>query len=249
MYPVILQLGPVTLYTYGLLLVVAFATAAGLAARAARRWSAGDPPLSPIQVVDFCSVALFGGLVGGRLFYAALHWEAFLESPAEFFAIWHGGLVWYGGFLGGVLAAWGYARRQGRRLLPVLDQMIPFAALGHAIGRIGCFFNGCCFGRPGFAIPVQLLEAAVLAALFLGLRRLQRVPSAVEGRPVVLAVEGRLLGIYLAAYGLLRFGLEFLRGDQPPWWGGLTLQQLVSLGALAAGAALWNGWRGHTSSR
>lgn len=243
MHPILVKLGPLTLYSYGVLLVVAFVVTTWQAVRAARRLPPTLVAIGPEQLVDFSCVALLGGLLGGRLLYVLLEWDWFANSPLTIFAIWQGGLVWYGGFLGGVVTAWLYTRAKRLVFLRVMDQFIPFLSLGHAIGRIGCFFNGCCYGKPtdGWwgvtfpghptaVLPTQLFESFGLFLLYGILRALQR--------PAVLAHPGRLFGLYLAGYGLLRFIIEFFRGDQPAWWAGLTLPQLVSLAAVAAGVWL-----------
>ena len=244
MHPILLKLGPLTVYTYGVMLAVAFTVSTWLAVRAAR----GMPPervaITPGQLWDFSSVALLGGIAGGRVFYVLLHWGWFLDSPQDVVAIWRGGLVWYGGFLGGLLAGWCYVRAKRLVYLRVLDQFIPFVALGHAIGRVGCFLNGCCYGRPTQAwcgvvfpgqslpaLPTQLIEAGGLLVLFVSLRKMAQ-------RPWVLGRPGRLLGLYLVSYAGLRFVVEFLRGDQVPIWAGLTLQQLISLSLLVVGILL-----------
>jgi phosphatidylglycerol:prolipoprotein diacylglycerol transferase len=246
MHPILFHAGPLTLYTYGLMLVVAFLIVAALASREAKALPVQRRPLSPEQAVDFTCAALLGGLIGGRLFYVGLFWKEFAAHPLDVLAIWHGGLVWYGGFLGGVAAGWCYVRAQRLPFLRVLDHVIPFGVLGHAIGRIGCFLNGCCYGKPTDAwcgvlfpqqpvpvLPTQLFEAGGLAVLFGVLLRLKRLP-AVSNRP------GRLLGIYLLSYAALRYAIEYLRGDQPLIWAGLTLQQLISLVMAAAGLILLN---------
>jgi phosphatidylglycerol:prolipoprotein diacylglycerol transferase len=195
------------------------------------------------QVVDFSCLSLLGGILGARLFYVILQWEFFMSSPQEMPAIWRGGLVWYGGFLGGTLAGWFYVRAKRLVFLRVMDQFIPFLVLGHAIGRVGCFLNGCCYGKPtgtwcglvlpGQAtavLPTQLFESLGLLVLYLVLRRLQR--GAFLSRP------GRLFSLYLMSYAALRFLMEFLRGDQTAFWAGLTLQQLIGLGLFVIGLGL-----------
>ena len=229
MHPILLKLGPLTLYTYGAMMVLAFVTSTWLAAQAARRLPLAERAISAEQIADFSCVALLGGILGGRLFYILLRWKLFARAPQEMPAIWHGGLVWYGGFLGGVAAGRLYARAKGLSFLRVLDHFIPFLALGHAIGRIGCFLNGCCYGKPNVP-PPQLLESAGLFALFALLRWLQR--GSVRRYP------GRLFGVYLSLYAVLRVGIEFLRGDQSVLWAGLTLQQLISLLAFVMGMGL-----------
>jgi len=245
MHPILLRIGPITLYSYGVMLVVAFLTATWLATRAAHQVPLPFRAINAEPLVDFISLSLLGGITGARLLYIALQWDYFKQFPQELPAIWHGGLVWYGGFLGGLVAGWWYVCAQRLNLLRVLDQFIPFGALGHAIGRIGCFLNGCCYGRPTASwcgvlfpdhreprIPAQLIEAAGLAIIFLVLRRLQR--------PSILRRPGSVFGSYLIGYGVLRFGVEFFRGDQTPFWCGMTLQQLVSLGMIVAGGILLN---------
>jgi len=237
MHPLLFTLGPFTVYSYGALMVVAFLAATLLSIRAARRLPPALVAIRPDQLIDFTCIALLGGILGARVFYAVLHWESFVLSLQELLAIWHGGLVWYGGFLGGVLAGWGYLLANRIPFVRAMDQCIPFLALGHAIGRVGCFFNGCCYGRPTTAwcgvifpghatavLPIQLFEAAGLLGLYALLRALQR--------PVVLRRPGIVFGVYLGIYALLRFFLEWFRGDQVAWWAGLTLQQLISVGVL-----------------
>ena len=243
MHPILFQFGPFTIYSYGAMLVVAFLAATGLAGRAARRMPQGLVAISADQLVDFSCWSLAGGILGARLLYVLLQWDAFRRDPWEMPAIWHGGLVWYGGFLGGLLAAWLFVRAKRLAFLRVMDQFIPFLALGHALGRLGCFLNGCCFGKPtdawcgvlfpdrgGRVYPTQLFEAAALFLLYAVLRSLQR--------QAILARPGRLFGLYLVAYAGLRFGVEFFRGDQAIWWAGLTLQQVISLGIFAFGVGL-----------
>jgi len=242
MHPILFQVGPLTLYSYGAMMVLAFVTATWLAARAARGLSPALRAIAAEQLLDFSSLSLVGGLVGARLLFVSLHWDEFSSDPLDILAVWHGGLVWYGGFLGGLLAGSLYVRAQRLEFLRVLDQFIPFLTLGHAIGRVGCLLNGCCYGKPTDAwcglvfpgqdvavFPTQLLESLGLLLLFLVLRALQR--------PGLLQYPGRVFGAYLAGYAALRFALEFTRGDQAPWWMGLTLQQVISIAVF-----MFGGW-------
>lgn len=241
MHPVLFTFGPVTVSSYGVMFVIAVGLAAWLGARVIPRLP-GGPLMNAQQWSDLVCLAVVGGIVGARLAYVALHGELFLQAPWEVVAVWHGGLVWYGGLVGGLLGAWGYVRRHRLPFLALLDAAAPFVALAHAIGRIGCFFNGCCYGRPTMSwcavlfpghaepvIPTQLIEAAGLLGLFVILRLLQR--------PRFLRAPGRLFGGYLALYAMLRFPLEFLRGDQPPFLGPLTLQQVISIGLIGLGVS------------
>ena len=244
MHPILFKFGPVTLYTYGAMLVVAFTVALWVARRIHRRLPDYLRPLTPDQVADLCCLALLGGIAGARAFFVVLHWDFFSAEPRYIPALWQGGLVWYGGMIGSLLAAWIYARLHRVCFLPLLDLFAPVIAIGHAIGRVGCFLNGCCYGEithawygvclagePHKLIPVQLIEAIGLVFLYIALRALQR-PNVLRRHP------GRVFGCYMAGYAVLRFKLERYRGDQLPIWEALTLQQIVSIAVLLAGLLL-----------
>lgn len=243
MHPILFALGPLTIYTYGVALALAFAVSMALATRASRTRLKGVVPLSDAALLDWGCWVMVGGVLGGRLWYVALNWDIYRTQPLEIAALWHGGLVWYGGLAGGLLAQALFASRRKLSFLRITDQVIPAVALGHAVGRLGCFANGCCYGRPttswwgvvfpGHAtavVPTQLLESFGLAVLALILH--------VTQRPAMLARPGRLFGLYLVGYGLLRWTIEYWRGDQPAMWHGLTLAQLISMALMIAGTAL-----------
>lgn len=232
MIPVLARFGPVTLYSYGLLLAVAFFTASWQAQRAARNWPDSPAPIAPGQIMNACTATLLGGLFGARLLFIFANADVFRLYPLEAFAIWHGGLIWYGGFAGGLAAFTWYLGRHGIPWMRAMDQIIPSVALGHAIGRIGCFLNGCCYGRPSRLFgthPTQLYESAGLFLLFVGL-------VVADRRPLK---SGRLFSLTLGGYALLRFVVEFFRGDQIPMSLNLTLVQWMSLASLLVAALIW----------
>ena len=242
MHPVLFTVGPVTIYSYGVMLVTCVLAGVWLACRDAGRLPPERRALAADRIADWAAAVLLGGILGGRVLYVALHWPLFAAAPLQAFAIWRGGLVWYGGFAGGALGAWLYLRAHRVPFLQAADQLIPFVALSHAIGRVGCFLNGCCYGRPteawygvqfpgqpGPVIPTQLLEAVGLVALFVFLRSARRWPA--------LQRPGQVFGLYLLGYAALRFLVETLRGDQPRWHA-LTLPQLVSLSLVLVGLSL-----------
>lgn len=248
MLRILVQWGPFTVFSYGVMLVAAFLVVAWLMERDAKRLPPLRAVLKPPQVIDWACLVMLSGVVGARLLFIAKYWEVFRVHPWEMLAIWHGGLIWYGGFFGGLLTVVVYARVIGVSFLRMMDQCIPYIPLAHAIGRLGCFLNGCCYGKithawygvtfpghPGPRIPTQIIEAMLLCALFMALRRLQRTS--------VMNRRGRIFALYLVGYGLLRFAVEFLRGDQTVLWFGLTVQQDVSLVLVAGGCLLWMGAR------
>ena len=143
MHPVLLKLGPLTVYTYGVFVASGFLAALACTMREARRKG-----LDAQVIPDLGLAVLLGAVVGARLLYVGINPGHFLEHPLDIFMIWKGGLVFSGGdVLGGVL---GYLamRRRGQPILPWLYAVAPGLALGQAIGRLGCFFAGCCYGRP-----------------------------------------------------------------------------------------------------
>lgn len=234
MHPVLFSFGSVEIYTYGFFTALAMIVAFAATMRTARR--AGVDPLQAADMLFFLFVA---GIVGARLFYVLQHFDEYGSRPWRAFLLREGGLVWYGGFIVSASAGLVYARWRGWPLLRLCDFYAPVLALAHGVGRLGCFMNGCCFGKPvswGVAfpgdvvprVPVQVYEAASLIALALYLFRL----GSVKRR------EGSVFAAYLFLYGTLRFCLEFLRGDQTVY-SVLTLPQWTSLGLIAAGAAVY----------
>ena len=235
MHPILFRLGPITFYSYGLMIALSFLAANALATRRARALG-----MDPTSLQGVALVVLLAGLVGGRLGYVIFHWDLYRSNLWEIFRFDHGGLVFYGGFAGGLLGAVWALRRARLPLLQTVELLVPPLVIAHAIGRIGCFLNGCCYGRfthvpwgvtfPAELYPrhpTQLYESAALIILFFGLKLLERRAP----RP------GILLAAYGLSYGLWRFLVEFLRGDNPPVACGLTLFQLVSLGL--AGLSLY----------
>jgi phosphatidylglycerol:prolipoprotein diacylglycerol transferase len=227
MHPVLFQWGPLALHSYGLMLAIGFLSALQLALRRSRELS-----IDPEVVQNLAFLVLGFGIAGARAAYVLLFWEMFRGNPLEIIRLDHGGLIFYGGLAGGVLA--GVIYLKGKRLLSwrMADLVIPPVALAHAIGRLGCFLNGCCYGKPflgPWAVafppeeilrhPVQLYESGFLFSLFFALKLL-------EGRH---PREGTVALTYGLLYGTWRFLIEFVRADNLPWALGLTIFQWMSL--------------------
>jgi phosphatidylglycerol:prolipoprotein diacylglycerol transferase len=133
----------VKIFGYGLFLVLALVGSVGLAA-----WRARRERLDPELFYDLAVWLILGGLVGARVFFVAQYWRTTVHSLLDVFKIWEGGIVLYGSILGGLAAFLLYRRLRPFPLLPALDVIAPSLALGIAIGRLGCFMNGCCYGDP-----------------------------------------------------------------------------------------------------
>ncbi len=183
---------------------------------------------------------MLSGILGARVAYIVANLDYFMTTPWEMVRIDKGGLIWYGGFLGASLALIIFARRNKEPLMKLADFTISGVPLGHAIGRIGCFLNGCCYGTPthgswavytadAWRYPVQLYEAVfnlLVYGILLWIYRRNRI-------------NGRILAAYLLLYPVGRFFLEFLRGDERIHWLGFNVAQEISLVLFVTGILLW----------
>jgi phosphatidylglycerol:prolipoprotein diacylglycerol transferase len=241
MHPDLFTLGPLTLHTYGLLVALGLVLAAFLAQRGARALS-----ISQDMFWDLSLWIILGGMAGARLLYVIVCWKDFAHDLLGIFRIWDGGLVFYGGIAGGFLSGWWFIRRHKLPFWELADIIAPTIPLAHVLGRLGCFFAGCCYGRedarlglifPALAdgiphLPTQLYEAGFNLLLFgfLWWRRKAQRPA------------GRLFWMYVMLYAAWRFAIEFLRGDEIrgafflPW---LHTSQLVAAVAIILAAFFW----------
>lgn len=242
--PVAFTLLGIPVRWYGLTLVVAAAMAIVLSQREARRRGLGGEVVS-----DAILWAGAAALVGGRVLYVVQNeLGSIAEHPTHILMVWMGGLSFYGGLIGALLALIVFARRRGLPLLAVLDIAAPGAAIGQAIGHIGCLIGGDSYGIPtslpwavvyrnphamaplGVPLhPTQAYEAILLGVLFVGLW--------VGRRPLERLGEGVLAGAYLLGLAAIRFGLFYLR-DEPGVLLGLKTAQWIGLGIAILAVAL-----------
>ena len=235
MHPVLFQIGPFTVYSYGAMLAVAVLVCAwGLGRDAARTGMPKD------MAYDLLFWTAVGGIAGARLLYVLLYRDYFAASPLEVLMLSHGGLAWQGGFAGGILAGFIWSRRRALPFRQILDLAAPYVALGQAIGRLGCFFNGCCFGRPwvhGIYFPVhaqrlhptQLYEAGGLFLIFIVLKLTAAKPRA----------KGTVFVMYLWLAAIERFSVEFFRADHDELRWGLSFFQYIAIAIFIAGIAVY----------
>lgn len=235
MYPILFNFGFIHIYSYGLMAATAFLVSTFLLNR-----YAVSLKLNKDFFWNLSFWVLLGGIIGGRLLYIFFNLRFFLENPAEIVMLWHGGLVWYGGFGGGFLLGIWYIKSKKEALLKTLDIIIPFAALGQAVGRIGCFLNGCCYGSPsergiyfpahsGYLIPAQLFSSLSLLVIFIVLRWFQERPRR----------DGLVVVMYLLLSSLERFLEEFLRNDSSRNFYGWTVFQVISAAFFLSALILW----------
>ncbi len=234
MKPILFEFGSFHLYSYGLMVAAGVLAALFLMLRLARR--EGFPNAN--QVYDLIFVTILTGFLGARVLYVLQNFSWYAAHPVEIIAIWEGGLVFYGGMAGALIGVIVFSKLKGLSVLRVFDFLMPFVAFAHAFGRIGCFLNGCCYGKfcelpwavtfPHLDHPVhptQLYEALFNFALFFFL----------YSRYIRQHATGEIMGLYFAGYAVGRFAIEFWRGDNPLWYG-LTLNQWGSLLVFTAAA-------------
>lgn len=252
MFPVLFQIGGFTLHTYGLLVATGFLVGIFVAERMARRFR-----LNPDLIFNLAVYLAIGAIVGAKLFLVIQDWRYYVHDPGAFLRadFWESAGIFYGGVIIALLVLTWYVRRHRLRWLGVGDAVAPGVAIGHAIGRLGCFSAGCCWGKPTtlfFGItfhslyahntvgvplnqalfPTQLMESAAEAVIFILLWRMARRR----------AFEGQLTAFYLVAYGVVRFLVDFLRAYEPQamlFHGLMTDAQLTSLGMIALAIGIW----------
>ena len=231
MHPILVQIGPLTIYSYGVMLAVSVVLCTFFLSR-----DAAQAGINRELVFDLVFWTVLWGIIGARLFYVVIAWSYFAPTPWEIVMLNKGGLAWQGGFAGGTLAGIWFIKKRGLSLRTVMDLIAPYVALGQAIGRVGCFFNGCCFGKPwdhGIFFPVhaarlhptQLYETAGLFLIFCFLKIAQRKRH----------TPGMIFVYYIWLAAIERFIVEFYRADHDILWGGVSLPQYVSLLIFAAG--------------
>ena len=250
MHPELIRIGSFALPSYGVALACAFLASIWLLRR--RAPSFGVPPDAAADVGIWL---LLSGLLGAKILLLVVEGPRYLRSWGDFVEFLRSGGVFYGGLIGAVAALVVLLRKRRIGFWTFVDIAAPAVALGHAIGRLGCFSAGCCWGREcslpwavtftdpvaernvGVPLnvplhPTQLYESAgllVLCGLLLALGR---------RRP------GQIFAVYLGGYALLRFTIEFFRGDPrgSVFGGALSTSQLIALTGLAAalGIAWWS---------
>jgi phosphatidylglycerol:prolipoprotein diacylglycerol transferase len=236
--PQIFNIGPLTVYTYGVLLAAAYLLGLQLAIVRARK--AG---LDSQKMLDLGVALVIAALVGAKVLLLLVNFDYFRANPRELLVVARSGGVFYGGLIGATLVAFWYIRRHGLPLWTTCDMFAPGIALGHVIGRLGCLMAGCCYGKPTnvpwaitftdpFAAanvgtplntplhPTQIYEAGAELLILVWLLATER-----KGRPF----SGRTFWGYMFLYAVSRFIIEFYRGDERGIVMGLSTSQFISI--------------------
>jgi len=249
MFPRLFTLGGFSQSTYGVLVALAFLVALWMIASLARR--AG---LNSDVVVNLGILCGLSAIVGAKIMMFLIDIPYYAAHPGEIFSLasLQAGGVFYGGLIAALIAAAVYMRRHHLPPLATADVFAPGIALGHAVGRIGCFAAGCCWGRPtklpwGVTFTNPISQQTVGVPLGIPLHPTQLYESAAEF--LVFGIlywrirrdhtPGAIISLYLILYSTARFLIEFVRfHDQPnPFGGPLNTSQWISLALAALGAA------------
>jgi phosphatidylglycerol---prolipoprotein diacylglyceryl transferase len=238
MYPRLLDLGPITIYTYGILLAAAYLLGLKLAmVRAKAR------QLDEARILDLGIYIIVSALVGAKLLLLVTDFQTYLANPRELLTLVRVAGVFYGGLILAVLVAIWYIRKVGLPLWTTCDVFAPGIALGHVVGRLGCLFAGCCYGKETtvpWAIvftdqfaqqntgtplnvplhPTQLYEAGAEAIILFILLATEK-----RGRPY----PGRTFWLYMLLYAISRYIIEIYRGDPRGNIGMFSTSQFISL--------------------
>jgi phosphatidylglycerol:prolipoprotein diacylglycerol transferase len=235
MYPTLIQINGLAIYTYGLFIAAGFLLGLTIAMKEARKEG-----MDPQIILDLGFYLILSAIIGSRLFYVLLNLRDYLHDPLGIIRIWHGGLVFYGGFFLAMIICLFYLKRHKLPLWRTCDLFAPSLAAGEFLGRLGCFFAGCCYGketdlpwgitftnpqslaRPGVPLhPTQIYASLLALSTLLILLYLRRHKS----------FEGEITWSYILLYSLSRIVVEHFRGDPREF----IINQTIS---LAQGIAL-----------
>jgi phosphatidylglycerol:prolipoprotein diacylglycerol transferase len=254
-FPQLVNFGSFSLPTYGFLVATGVLLGLIVAARMSR-WQGLDPE----KTWNLGILLVLSAIIGAKLLLFLNDWSFYSAHPREIFSVstWQAGGVFYGGVLAALVTGVWYVRKNHMPALRTLDSFAPGLALGHAIGRVGCFAAGCCYGKPtslpwGVTFTNPLAQAISGTPLGVPLHPTELYESIVELINFFILYwlirhkrfEGQVIGAYLFLYGVARYFLEFLRDDpeRGSVFGGImTGTQLISICLVLLGGAIWL-WR------
>jgi phosphatidylglycerol---prolipoprotein diacylglyceryl transferase len=242
--PELFDIGPITVHSYGFFLAVAF-----IVGMLVSFWYLRRQFVDAYVVFELVLAAAVGGIVGARIFYVVGHWSEFSSNWPELFKFWNvQGLVFYGGFIGGVAAAAAVIKLRGLSVGMVLDSGGLAVPAALAVARVGCYLNGCCFGKPSglpwavtfppstqlrMGMPINPLHPTQIYEILLDLAILV-ILLAIYKR---FRYRGEIMLAFIMLYAVARFIMEFFRYHTTS--SSNLFFQLLSLGAfILAGLAL-----------
>ncbi|MEX2272048.1 MAG: prolipoprotein diacylglyceryl transferase [Vicinamibacterales bacterium] len=238
MHPILFELGSWPVYTYGVLLAAAYLLGLQLAVRRARHRG-----VDPARVMDLGIWIIIAALIGAKALLIVVDWDYYRSNPREIFSLVRSAGVFYGGLIVATITGFALMRRYRLPVWTTADLYAPGIALGHVIGRMGCFFAGCCWGKPTdlpwaitFTNPAAALNVGTPLNVALHPTQLYEAGAELVILALLLTTErrggyfaGRTFWLYMLLYGITRFIIEFYRGDPRGEMLGMSTSQFVSV--------------------
>jgi len=250
-YPELFSIGPVTVYSYGVLLAASYLLGLRLAMSRAKKRG-----LDANRVLDLGIYIIIAALVGAKLLLLIIDFDQFRRSPADLFSLVRAGGVFYGGLLLSVAVAFWYIAKHRMPFWTTCDVFAPGIALGHVTGRLGCLAAGCCYGKPTdvpwaiiFTNPLALANVGTPLNIPLHPTQLYEAGAELLILVLLLATErrgrqfaGRTFWAYMLLYAISRYVIEIYRGDpRGVVLGVFSTSQFISLilAPLSLAMLLW----------
>jgi phosphatidylglycerol---prolipoprotein diacylglyceryl transferase len=248
MYPNLFKIGPLTVHAYGLFLAIAFLLGMRVAVHYAKREQMDTSAITDLVVYIFLSA-----LIGAKLLLVIVDFNYYSQDWSRLLSIYQVGGVYYGGFILAFLVSLWFIRRRKLNFWQTSDVMVMGIAFGQIFGRFGCFFAGCCWGKPAIGFPLAVTFTRPEAAEQVGtpLNVPLHATQLYEALPMILVFAtlvyfynrrkfiGQQLCLYLLMYSVLRFIVEFFRGDPRGSVGILSTSQVISIGAFVAALIIY----------
>jgi len=251
-FPQLFHIGKFALPTYGFLVSTGVLVGLWISVRNSEKHG-----IDPEKAWNLGILVVLAGIIGAKILYIINDWNTYVDHPREIFSLstLRAGGVFSGGLVAALVCAAWYMRKHQLPALATCDAFAPGLAMGHAIGRVGCFAAGCCWGKPthhfwGVTFTNPLASQLVGTPLGEALEPTQLFESAVELANFFILTwllkrkkfDGQVIGAYLFLYGVARYFLEFLRGDPgrgEVFGGVMTGTQLISIFLVIAGGLIW----------
>ena len=248
MYPNLFKIGPLTIHSYGLFLAIAFLLGMRIAVHYAKR-----EKMEPSAITDLAVYIFLSALIGAKLLLILVDFNYYRQDWSRLLSIYQVGGVYYGGFILAFVVSFWYIRKRKLDFWQTADVMVMGIAVGQVFGRFGCFFAGCCWGKPapGFPLAVEFTRPEAAQQVGTPLNVPLHPTQLYEALPMMLVFAllafsfnrrkfvGQQLCLYLLLYSVLRFNVEFFRGDPRGTIGILSTSQVISILAFVAALVIY----------
>jgi phosphatidylglycerol---prolipoprotein diacylglyceryl transferase len=251
-FPRLFHIGNYSQPTYGVMAALGLIVGLAVVFHLARQQN-----LDPDKMWNLGGIAIFSGILGAKILMILVDWNHYMQYPGEIFSLGtlQAGGVFSGGLVLAIFTCWWYLHRNHIPFLRAADVFAPGIAIGHAIGRVGCFAAGCCWGKEtnlpwAVTFTNPLANELVGTPLNVHLHPTQLYEMVVEVINFAILYwmvkhkkfEGQVVGLYMFLYGIARYFLEFLRGDPGRgalFGGAMSGTQLIAICLVIAGGVLW----------